>query len=104
MAVSMAAIRVLEAKGITVGARAAYVAGHSLGEYSALAATGSLSIEDAARLLRIRGTAMQEAVPVGAGAMAALLGLDLAEATEVAEAAAEHDVCDVANDNAPGQV
>ncbi|MBB5751494.1 ACP S-malonyltransferase [Prosthecomicrobium pneumaticum] len=104
MAVSMAAMRVLEARGLSLRDKAAYVAGHSLGEYSALAAAGSLSIEDAARLLRIRGEAMQAAVPVGAGAMAALLGLDLAEAKAVAEAAAEHDVCDVANDNAPGQV
>lgn len=104
MAVSMAAMRVLEARGLSLRDKAAYVAGHSLGEYSALAAAGSLSIEDAARLLRIRGEAMQAAVPVGAGAMAALLGLDLAEAKAVAEAAAEHAVCDVANDNAPGQV
>ena len=104
MAVSMAAIRVLETKGVTVAGKAAYVAGHSLGEYSALAAAGSLAIEDAARLLRIRGTAMQDAVPVGDGAMAALLGLDLDDAKAVAAAAAEHDVCDTANDNAPGQV
>ncbi len=83
---------------------ASYVAGHSLGEYSALAAAGALSIADAARLLRIRGRAMQEAVPVGIGAMAALLGLDFATAQQVAEAAAQGDVCQAANDNDPAQV
>lgn len=103
MAVSLATMRALEAEGVSVG-DAAMVAGHSLGEYSALAAAGALSIADAARLLRVRGEAMQAAVPPGEGAMAALLGLDLADAEEVARAAAGSGVCDVANDNAPGQV
>jgi len=105
MAVSMAVIRALESEGITVAGDGSYVAGHSLGEYSALAAAGSLSISEAARLLRIRGDAMQEAVPEGVGAMAAVLGLELA-AVEViaAEAATKDEVCEVANDNAPGQV
>src|SRR5690606_24343208 len=103
MTVSLAALRVLEAQGFEVS-KAAYVAGHSLGEYSALAAAGSLSIADAARLLRIRGTAMQAAVPVGEGAMAALLGLDFDTAKAVADEAAEGDVCEAANDNGPGQV
>ncbi|WP_075216108.1 ACP S-malonyltransferase [Mongoliimonas terrestris] len=104
MAVSMAAIRALEAEGIALKDHAAYVAGHSLGEYSALAAAGSLSVADAARLLRTRGEAMQKAVAVGAGAMAALLGLDFEAAAAVAEEAAEGEVCEAANDNAPGQV
>ncbi len=104
MAVSLAAMRVLEARGVSVAGRAAYVAGHSLGEYSALAAAGSLSIADAARLLKIRGKAMQAAVPAGAGAMAALLGLDFAAAAEVAAEAAGDEVCQAANDNADGQV
>jgi [acyl-carrier-protein] S-malonyltransferase len=104
MAVSLAALRALEAEGVRIGGTVAYVAGHSLGEYSALAAAGSLTIADAARLLRIRGRAMQAAVPVGEGAMAALLGLDFATATEVAAAAAENEVCQAANDNADGQV
>jgi [acyl-carrier-protein] S-malonyltransferase len=105
MAVSMAAIRALESEGITVAKHAAYVAGHSLGEYSALAAAGSLSIADAARLLRIRGDAMQKAVPEGIGAMAAVLGLDLPAVEAIAaEAATKDEVCEVANDNAPGQV
>ena len=103
MATSLAAMRALEAEGVSVEA-ASYVAGHSLGEYSALAAAGSLSIADTARLLRTRGQAMQAAVPVGVGAMAALLGLDFAAATEVAEVAAQGDVCQAANDNDPGQV
>jgi len=106
MAVSLAAMRVLESeKGWNV-AEARFVAGHSLGEYSALAAAGALSIGDAARLLRIRGRAMQEAVPVGEGAMAALLGADLESAAKVAEICSEATglVCQVANDNAPGQV
>jgi [acyl-carrier-protein] S-malonyltransferase len=103
MSVSLAAIRVLEANGVTV-AKAAFVAGHSLGEYSALAAAGSLTIADTARLLRIRGRAMQEAVPVGEGAMAALLGLDFETAKLVAEEAAQGEVCQAANDNGPGQV
>lgn len=105
MAVSLAALRVLQAEtGLDVGRDAAFVAGHSLGEYSALAAAGSLSIADTARLLRIRGEAMQKAVPVGEGAMAALLGLDLDAARAVAEEAAEGEVVAAANDNAPGQV
>ncbi|MBN9431763.1 MAG: ACP S-malonyltransferase [Bosea sp.] len=104
MAVSLAAMRALEANGVSVAGSAAYVAGHSLGEYSALAAAGSLSIAEAARLLRIRGSAMQAAVPVGEGAMAALLGLDFEAAVEVATEAAEGDVCQAANDNGPGQV
>jgi len=105
MAVSMAALRALEAEGVSLNDSAAYVAGHSLGEYSALAAAGSLSIGDTARLLRLRGDAMQRAVPEGQGAMAALLGLDLEPVREIArEAAGTDEVCAVANDNAPGQV
>lgn len=103
MATSLAAMRALEAEGVTI-AKASFVAGHSLGEYSALAAAGALSISDAARLLRTRGEAMQKAVPVGVGAMAALLGLDFEAATKVAEAAAQGQVCQAANDNDPGQV
>ena len=104
MAVSLAVMRVLQAKGIRLADHAAFVAGHSLGEYSALCAAGTFSLADAARLLKTRGQAMQKAVPVGHGAMAALLGLDLATAREVAAEAAGDEVCDVANDNAPGQV
>jgi [acyl-carrier-protein] S-malonyltransferase len=105
MAVSLAALRVLQAEtGLDVGRHAAFVAGHSLGEYSALAAAGSLSIADAAKLLRTRGEAMQTAAPVGEGAMAALLGLDIEAARAVAEEAAEGEVVQAANDNAPGQV
>jgi [acyl-carrier-protein] S-malonyltransferase len=104
MAVSLAALRVLESRGVALKEKVAYVAGHSLGEYSALAAAGTLRLADAARLLRIRGRAMQEAVPVGVGAMAALIGLDYAAAGEVARTAAEGQVCDVANDNGAGQV
>ncbi len=104
MATSMAAMKALEAEGVGIDA-AGFVAGHSLGEYSALAASGALSISDAARLLRTRGQAMQSAVPVGEGAMAALLGVDLATArTVAAEAAADGSVCEAANDNDPGQV
>lgn len=103
MATSIAALRALEAEGMAVGS-AAFVAGHSLGEYSALCAAGSLSLADAARLLRLRGRAMQEAVPVGLGAMAALLGLDFAAATAVAAEAAQGEVCQAANDNDPAQV
>ena len=103
MAVSLATVRAMEAAGVNVS-DAAMVAGHSLGEYSALAAAGALTISDAARLLRLRGEAMQAAVPEGEGAMAALLGLDLEAAESVAAAAAEAGVCEVANDNAPGQV
>jgi [acyl-carrier-protein] S-malonyltransferase len=105
MAVSLAVVRVLEAEaGLDLGQDAAFVAGHSLGEYSALAAARSLSISDTARLLRIRGNAMQNAVPVGEGAMAALLGLDLDDARAVAKEAAQGDVCDIANDNGGAQV
>jgi [acyl-carrier-protein] S-malonyltransferase len=104
MAVSMAVVRVLAAKGIDLAAHGAFVAGHSLGEYSALCAAGALSISDTARLLKTRGQAMQKAVPVGEGAMAALLGLDLETAQAVAAEAAQGDVCQAANDNAPGQV
>jgi [acyl-carrier-protein] S-malonyltransferase len=105
MAVSLATLRVLETEaGFSVGRDAAYVAGHSLGEYSALAAAGSLSIADTARLLRTRGLAMQKAVPVGVGAMAALLGLDYETAVAVAEEAAQGQVCQAANDNGGGQV
>lgn len=105
MAVSVAAARVLEQdKGIALKETAKFVAGHSLGEYSALAVAGSLSLADTARLLKIRGQSMQAAVPVGEGAMAALLGLDLPDAQKLAEAAAQGDVCQAANDNAPGQV
>jgi [acyl-carrier-protein] S-malonyltransferase len=105
MAVSMAIVRVLaEEGGIVLDDKAAFVAGHSLGEYSALAAAGAIGVADTARLLKLRGQSMQEAVPVGEGAMAALLGLDLDTAREVAEEAAEDEVCDVGNDNAAGQV
>ena len=103
MATSLAAMKALEAEGVTIEA-ASYVAGHSLGEYSALAAAGALSIGDTARLLRTRGQAMQAAVPVGVGAMAALLGLDFEAAREVAAEAAQGEVCQAANDNDPGQV
>ena len=105
MAVSLAAMRALEVEaGIRLERDAAFVAGHSLGEYSALAAAGSLTISDAARLLRIRGRAMQRAIPVGAGAMAAIIGLDLEAAAAVAAEAAENQVCETANDNGAGQV
>jgi [acyl-carrier-protein] S-malonyltransferase len=105
MAVSVAAARVLEQdKGISLKDKVKFVAGHSLGEYSALTASGALGLADTARLLKIRGQAMQAAVPVGEGAMAALLGLELDDATKLAEAASQGDVCQVANDNAPGQV
>jgi len=104
MATSMAAMRALEAEGVSID-KAAFVAGHSLGEYSALAAAGALSIADTARLLRTRGQAMQSAVPVGVGAMAALLGLDFETVKAVAaEAAAEGEVVQAANDNDPTQV
>ena len=104
MAVSLAVVRVLESKGVRVAEAAAYVAGHSLGEYSALCAAGVISVADAAKLLRIRGEAMQEAVPVGQGAMAAILGLDLETVLRAANDAEQGEVCGVANDNAPGQV
>lgn len=105
MAVSLAVIRVLESEaGLDLKRDAAFVAGHSLGEYSALAAAGTFSITDAARLLRIRGDAMQKAVPAGEGAMAALLGAELDLARAIAADAAQGEVCEVANDNGGGQV
>ncbi len=103
MATSVAAMRALESEGFAL-TDAAYVAGHSLGEYSALCAVGAISLADTARLLRIRGTAMQDAVPVGVGAMAAILGLDLAQVDEIAREAAGDEVCQAANDNDPAQV
>ncbi|MGO4915405.1 ACP S-malonyltransferase [Pseudogemmobacter sp. W21_MBD1_M6] len=103
MAMSMAVVRALQAEGVAISSGAC-VAGHSLGEYSALAAAGAFSVADAARLLRVRGRAMQEAVPVGVGAMAALLGLDFDTARAVAEEAAQGEVCQAANDNDPAQV
>jgi [acyl-carrier-protein] S-malonyltransferase len=105
MAVSLAAMRVLETQaGVDLARDARFVAGHSLGEYSALAAAGALTIADTARLLRIRGRAMQKAVPVGIGAMAALLGLDFDQAAAVAAEAAQGQICQAANDNGGGQV
>ncbi len=105
MAVSLATMRVLEAEaGVDLKRDAAFVAGHSLGEYSALAAAGSLTIAQTARLLRTRGRAMQDAAPVGAGAMAALLGLDFDQAVAAAAQAAQGQVCEAANDNGGGQV
>ena len=103
MATSLAAMAALKAEGIDIS-RASFVAGHSLGEYSALCAAGAIGLADTARLLRIRGRAMQEAVPVGVGAMAALLGLDFATAAQVAAEAAQGEVCEAANDNDPAQV
>ncbi|MBC7478621.1 MAG: ACP S-malonyltransferase [Pseudorhodobacter sp.] len=103
MATSIAALRALEAEGVGLDG-VSFVAGHSLGEYSALCAVGSLDLSDTARLLRIRGKAMQEAVPVGVGAMAALLGLNFEQAAEVAAEAAQDEVCQAANDNDPAQV
>lgn len=105
MAVSMAVMRVLEKeKGVSLAKSAKFVAGHSLGEYSALAAAGAFSLSDAARLLRLRGQAMQKAVPVGVGAMAALLGVGIDVAEKVAAEAAQGDACQIANDNEPTQV
>ena len=105
MAHSIAVLRVLEKEGgISLADKASFVAGHSLGEYSALCAAGAFSLADTARLLKLRGQAMQAAVPVGVGAMCALLGADLAKAQALADAAAEGEVCTVANDNDPGQV
>ena len=105
MATSMAVLRVLESElGFTVAKDASFVAGHSLGEYTALCAAGALSLTDTARLLRVRGKSMQQAVPVGRGAMAALLGADYEVANSIAEEAAQDEICCVANDNAPGQV
>lgn len=103
MATSIAALRALEAEGAGIGA-ASFVAGHSLGEYSALAAAGAISVSDTARLLRTRGLAMQDAVPVGIGAMAAVLGLNFEQASQAAAEAAQGQVCQAANDNDPGQV
>lgn len=105
MAVSLAGVRVLEAEaGRSLSEMAQFVAGHSLGEYSALAAARAFELSDAARLLKLRGQSMQSAVPVGEGAMAAILGLDLDAAEEIVAEAAGDDVCSAANDNAPGQV
>ena len=105
MAVSLAVIRVLESEGgLDLGSKVKYVAGHSLGEYSALAAAGTFSLSDAARLLKTRGLAMQKAVSVGEGAMAALLGLNMDAARKVADEAGQGEICTTANDNADGQV
>lgn len=104
MAVSIAVIRVLEAKGLDLKSKVSFVAGHSLGEYSALAAAGTFSIADTARLLRIRGNAMQAAVPVGAGAMAAIIGLEHGDVQSICEAAAAEGPCQIANDNGGGQL
>jgi [acyl-carrier-protein] S-malonyltransferase len=104
MAVSLAAVRALEARGFSLKDKVAYVAGHSLGEYSALAAAGFVSVADAARLLRIRGNAMQAAVPAGEGAMAAIIGLEQADVEAACVEAAAGSVCQVANDNGGGQL
>ncbi|TIU52290.1 MAG: ACP S-malonyltransferase [Mesorhizobium sp.] len=104
MAVSLAAIRALEARGFSLKDQVAYVAGHSLGEYSALAAAGFASVADAARLLRIRGNAMQVAVPAGEGAMAAIIGLEQADVEDACAEAAKGSICQIANDNGGGQL
>jgi [acyl-carrier-protein] S-malonyltransferase len=104
MAVSLAAFRALEARGLSLKGKVAYVAGHSLGEYSALAAAGTFSIGDAARLLRIRGNAMQQAVPVGEGAMAAIIGIEQGDVEAACAEAAKGSVCQIANDNGGGQL
>jgi [acyl-carrier-protein] S-malonyltransferase len=104
MAVSIAAIRVLEAKGLDLKSKVAYVAGHSLGEYSALCAAGTFSLADTARLLRIRGNAMQAAVPVGKGAMAAIIGLEHGDVDAICAAASALGACQIANDNGGGQL
>ncbi len=104
MAVSMAVIRVLEAKGLDLKSKVAYVAGHSLGEYSALCAAGTFSIGDTARLLRIRGNAMQAAVPVGEGAMAAIIGLEHGDVQAICTEASAVGPCQIANDNGGGQL
>ncbi len=104
MAVSLAAVRALESRGFSMKEKVGYVAGHSLGEYSALAAAGFVSVADAARLLRIRGNAMQSAVPVGQGAMAAIIGLEQAEVEAACAEAGQGSVCQVANDNGGGQL
>ena len=104
MAVSMAIVRVMEARGLKIADRVAYVAGHSLGEYSALCAAGTFSIADTARLLRIRGNAMQAAVPVGKGAMAAIIGLEHGDVEAVCAAARADGAVQIANDNGGGQL
>ena len=104
MAVSMAAMKALEEGGFTLATGASHVAGHSLGEYSALCAAGSISLADTARLLRIRGNAMQAAVPVGKGAMAAIIGLEQSDVEAVCQAASQDGVCQIANDNGGGQL
>ncbi len=104
MANAMAVARVLEAGGVNLAEKGEAVAGHSLGEYSALASVGAFTLADTAKLLRLRGIAMQDAVPIGVGGMCALLGADLEKAQALADAAAQGDVCEVANDNDPGQV
>lgn len=105
MATSIAILRVLEKQGgKTISDFASYVAGHSLGEYSALCAAGSLTLSDTARLLRIRGNSMQQAVPKGKGGMAAIIGVDVATARKIAEKAADGEACQVANDNSDGQI
>ena len=104
MTVSLATLKVLESRGVNLETSVKFVAGHSLGEYSALAALGCISLSDTARLLRTRGDAMQEAVSEGKGGMAALLGLDIPVSEQVAVQAAEGEICEVANDNASGQV
>jgi len=105
MTTSIAALRVLQSEtGFIISEQASFVAGHSLGEYTALCAAGSISLAETARLLRVRGRAMQQAVPVGKGAMAALIGVDFAQAQSIASEAAQGEICSVANDNASGQV
>ncbi len=104
MAVSVATIRVMEARGLRLADKVAYVAGHSLGEYSALCAAGTFSLSDTARLLRIRGDAMQSAVPVGQGAMAAIIGLDQGDVDALCDAARSEGICQIANDNGGGQL
>ena len=103
MATSIAAVKALESEGIEFN-QASFIAGHSLGEYSALCAAGSLNIHDTAKLLRIRGKAMQDAVPIGIGAMAAILGLDFNTVNKIAKSIGNDQVCQAANDNDPGQV
>jgi len=103
MATSIAAIKALEVEGIKFD-QASYIAGHSLGEYSALCAAGSLSLTDTAKLLRIRGKAMQDAVPLGLGAMAAILGLDFETVSQITNLSSDDQICQAANDNDPGQV
>src|SRR5690606_36297880 len=104
MAVSIAAIRVMEARGLKLAGKVVYVAGHSLGEYSALCAAGMFSLADTARLLRVRGNAMQSAVPVGEGAMAAIIGLEHADVAAICDEAATAGICQIANDNGGGQL